>query len=168
MATTVRRVTTRPYAVPEACGGGGGGRVTLEPGTVTVVPVYSVHNDRRYFDDPETFRPHRFPEQLSSAYMPHGSGPRSYISKGPFLSHPVSDLRLRPTIPTTRHPGVRYGLRARPCSGRFGSWSESRGDPTPNLKRRVPPRLPDADQIPPRRTGYQSREVGGGIYGSRV
>lgn len=87
MATTVRRVTTRPYAVPEAGGGGGGGRVTLEPGTVTVVPVYSIHNDRRYFDHPETFRPHRFPEQLSSAYMPHGSGPRSYISKGPFLSH---------------------------------------------------------------------------------
>lgn len=80
MVTTVRRVTTRPYAVPEV-NGGGGGCVTLEPGTVTVVPVQAIHNDKRYFDEPETFQPHRFPEQLSSAYMPHGSGPRSYISE---------------------------------------------------------------------------------------
>lgn len=75
MAAVVRRVTTEPYAVPD------GGGVTLEPGTLTVVPVHAYHHDARHFAAPEAFQPHRFPGQLSSAYMPFGSGPRSYIGE---------------------------------------------------------------------------------------
>jgi len=71
----VRRVTTKPYIVPDGSG------VTLEAGTMTVVPVHALHYDSRHFTVPEIFQPKRFPEQLSSAYIPYGSGPRSYIGE---------------------------------------------------------------------------------------
>jgi len=72
----VRRVATKPYVVP-----GTGGRGTIEPDSLIVVPVHELHHDAEHFPEPEKFQPHRFPGQLSSAYMPHGSGPQSYIGK---------------------------------------------------------------------------------------
>lgn len=75
LMAAVRRVTTKPYIVPDDSG------VTLETGTMTVIPVHALHYDSRYFTAPEMFQPNRFPEQLSSAYIPYGSGPQSYIGK---------------------------------------------------------------------------------------
>ncbi|XP_022163875.1 cytochrome P450 6k1-like [Myzus persicae] len=76
LATAVRRVATKPYVVP-----GTGGRGTIEPDSLIVVPVHALHHDAEHFPEPEKFQPQRFPGQLSSAYMPHGSGPQSYIGK---------------------------------------------------------------------------------------
>jgi len=76
LAAVVCRVATKPYVVP-----GTSGRGTIEPGSLIMVPVYALHHDAEHFPEPKEFQPHRFPGQLSSAYMPHGSGPQSYIGK---------------------------------------------------------------------------------------
>nr|UOW66139.1 cytochrome P450 6UN1 [Rhopalosiphum padi] len=76
LAAVVRRVATKPYVVPETSGRG-----TIEPDSLIIVPVHALHHDAEHFPEPEEFQPHRFPGQLSSAYMPHGSGPQSYIGK---------------------------------------------------------------------------------------
>lgn len=76
LAAVVRRMTTEPYVLPD------GGSATLEPGTLTVVPVHAFHHDFAHFAAPETFQPNRFPGELESpAYMPYGTGPQSYIGK---------------------------------------------------------------------------------------
>nr|AWD92942.1 CYP3323A1 [Aphis gossypii] len=76
LVAVVRRVATKPYIVP-----GTNNRCTIEPNSLVVVPVHALHHDAEHFPEPEEFQPHRFPGQLSSAYMPHGSGPQSYIGK---------------------------------------------------------------------------------------
>ncbi|VVC38578.1 Cytochrome P450,Cytochrome P450, E-class, group I [Cinara cedri] len=78
LVPVVRRVTTKPYTLPP---GSGGRASTLETDTLVVVPVHAFHHDGRHFAAPEAFRPDRFPEQLTVAYMPYGTGPRSYIGK---------------------------------------------------------------------------------------
>lgn len=75
LKAVVRRVTTKPYTVPNS------NDITLDAGTLIVVPVHAFHHDSRYFASPEKFQPNRFPGQLSSAYIPYGSGPQSYIGE---------------------------------------------------------------------------------------
>lgn len=75
LKATIRRVTTKPYTVPNGDG------VTLEPGTMVIVPVHALHHDRKHFAAPETFQPNRFPGEMTSAYIPYGSGPQSYIGE---------------------------------------------------------------------------------------
>jgi cytochrome P450 len=53
-------------------------------GTVVVLPTWVVHRDRRWFDDPEAFRPERWADGLARrlprfAYFPFGGGPRQCI-----------------------------------------------------------------------------------------
>uniref|UniRef100_A0A2S2R5A9 Cytochrome p450 n=1 Tax=Sipha flava TaxID=143950 RepID=A0A2S2R5A9_9HEMI len=75
LVAVVRRLTTKSYVVPD------GGQSVLEPGTLVAVPVHAFHHDQTHFTAPEMFLPDRFPGQLSSAYMPYGSGLRSHIGK---------------------------------------------------------------------------------------
>lgn len=86
MSPVVRRVTTKPYVVPNS-----GGRVTLEPGSLILVPVHALHHDGAHFAAPEAFQPQRFPGQLSAAYMPYGSGPQSYI--GEYINYHIVETR---------------------------------------------------------------------------
>src|SRR4029079_8228237 len=56
----------------------GGHRV--EPETSLVMSQWVVHRDPRWFDDPETFRPERWENDLAKrlpryAYFPFGGGP---------------------------------------------------------------------------------------------
>lgn len=60
--------------------------ITIDPGTSIIIPVYALHNDPKYYPEPERFLPERFlPEQIGSAsfierpYMPFGEGPRNCI-----------------------------------------------------------------------------------------
>ncbi|XP_025205656.1 cytochrome P450 6a8-like [Melanaphis sacchari] len=76
LVTVVCRMTTKSYVVPGTSGNG-----TIEPNTLIVVPVHALHHDAEHFSEPENFQPHRFPGQMSSAYMPYGSGSQSYIGK---------------------------------------------------------------------------------------
>uniref|UniRef100_A0A1L8E4E5 Putative cytochrome n=1 Tax=Nyssomyia neivai TaxID=330878 RepID=A0A1L8E4E5_9DIPT len=57
---------------------------TIEKGTPVVIPIYNIHRDARYFEDPEKFIPERFaPERggtkvyrENGSYLPFGDGPR--------------------------------------------------------------------------------------------
>ena len=56
----------------------------VAPGLVVIMPAWVVHRDRRWFDDPEAFRPERWAGDLVRrlprfAYFPFGGGPRQCI-----------------------------------------------------------------------------------------
>lgn len=58
--------------------------ITLEKGTPIHIPLFSIHRDPGYFEDPDTFKPDRFlPENLHKikdfSFIPFGSGPRSCL-----------------------------------------------------------------------------------------
>jgi cytochrome P450 len=58
--------------------------VIIEKGKRIAFPIYSMHYDQEYFEDPEKFNPNRFidPNQMKHppyAYQPFGSGPRNCL-----------------------------------------------------------------------------------------
>lgn len=55
--------------------------VVIETGTPIILPVYGLHHDPKYYEDPETFKPERFiggnKEKLTKyTFLPFGEGPR--------------------------------------------------------------------------------------------
>ena len=57
---------------------------SITPGLVVIMPAWIVHRDPRWFEDPETFRPERWADDLARrlprfAYFPFGGGPRQCI-----------------------------------------------------------------------------------------
>ncbi|XP_045538813.1 cytochrome P450 6B6 [Papilio machaon] len=60
--------------------------LTIDEGVVVMIPVQALHNDPKYFRNPEEFRPERFsPEEFQSVekfvYLPFGAGPRACIGE---------------------------------------------------------------------------------------
>ncbi|XP_054258322.1 probable cytochrome P450 6a13 [Macrosteles quadrilineatus] len=56
-----------------------GRNVEIEPNTPIIIPFYGVHNDPRYYPDPEVFDPERFADDNADhadVYYPFGNGPR--------------------------------------------------------------------------------------------
>jgi len=56
----------------------------LEKGQKVVIPIYSMHFDSKYFEDPQKFNPERFSleeraKRPNGVYLPFGDGPRSCI-----------------------------------------------------------------------------------------
>lgn len=56
----------------------------IEKGQKLVIPIYSLHYDQKYYEDPTVFNPERFsPEQklkrVNGTYLPFGDGPRICI-----------------------------------------------------------------------------------------
>ena len=56
----------------------------IAPKDILVAPAWTVHRDRRWFEDPEVFRPERWEGDLAQrlprfAYFPFGGGPRQCI-----------------------------------------------------------------------------------------
>lgn len=56
----------------------------IEKGQKIIIPIMSLHNDPKYFSDPEVFKPERFsPEEKAKrpagVYFPFGDGPRICI-----------------------------------------------------------------------------------------
>jgi cytochrome P450 len=56
----------------------------IAPGDIFIAPTWVVHRDRRWFEEPEAFRPERWAGDLSQrlprfAYFPFGGGPRQCI-----------------------------------------------------------------------------------------
>jgi cytochrome P450 len=86
-------VELRGYRVPKSAG--------------MILPVYSVHRDERWWDDPESFRPERWErEDVPSheyAYFPFGGGPRACIGNR------FATLELRLVLATIARR-YRFGL----------------------------------------------------------
>jgi cytochrome P450 family 6 len=79
------RECTKKYTVP-------GTDVTIEKGTLVVIPVTGLHMDDKYYADPEKFDPNRFSEEMKNkrpqfTYLPFGEGPRICIGKRYFRNH---------------------------------------------------------------------------------
>jgi cytochrome P450 len=56
----------------------------IAPGDIFIAPTWVVHRDRRWFEEPEAFRPERWAGDLTQrlprfAYFPFGGGPRQCI-----------------------------------------------------------------------------------------
>ncbi|KOC61113.1 Cytochrome P450 9e2 [Habropoda laboriosa] len=76
------RVCTRAFELPPALPGGK--PFVVQPGTNIWLPVYSIHRDPKYYENPDKFDPERFLVDgkkilNSGVYMPFGSGPRMCI-----------------------------------------------------------------------------------------
>jgi cytochrome P450 family 6 len=73
------RECTKNYTLP-------GTDITIEKGTLIIIPVMGLHRDQKYYPDPEKFDPDRFSEEMKNnkpqfAYLPFGEGPRVCIGK---------------------------------------------------------------------------------------
>ncbi|XP_012274106.1 cytochrome P450 9e2 [Orussus abietinus] len=76
------RLCLKPYDLPASMPGHR--PITVDPGTVIWVPIYALHNDPRYFPEPQKFHPERFSEENKDniqpyTYMPFGVGPRKCL-----------------------------------------------------------------------------------------
>ncbi|XP_014477670.1 PREDICTED: cytochrome P450 9e2 [Dinoponera quadriceps] len=85
---------------------------TLKKGMLVWMPIYAIHRDGKYYDDPEKFRPERFLDNNvyhnSSCYIPFGLGPRICIANRfalleikVLLFHLLARCELRPCAKTT-------------------------------------------------------------------
>ncbi|KAJ0174920.1 hypothetical protein K1T71_009061 [Dendrolimus kikuchii] len=102
------RRCVRKYRLP-------GTNLTIDPGVKVCVPLVALHNDPKYFDNPEEFRPERFaPEEVAKrhkfVYLPFGEGPRSCIGGrlGQMqslagLAAVLARFTVRPAPETRRH-----------------------------------------------------------------
>ncbi len=67
----VSRVCNQDYTLP-------GTSIVLKKGQRILIPIYSLHNDPKYYENPEKFIPERFANSdiFSKPYLPFGDGPR--------------------------------------------------------------------------------------------
>ena len=75
----LNRECTKDYQIPDT-------DVVLEKGMPTVIPVYALHHDPKYYPEPDRFDPERFNEDEKAkrhhyVYLPFGEGPRICIGK---------------------------------------------------------------------------------------
>ena len=74
--TTVRKALN-DYKIPNS-------NHTIKKGTQVMIPIIAIHNDDRYWKNPEKFDPNRFTVDETAnrpnlAFMPFGDGPRNCI-----------------------------------------------------------------------------------------
>ncbi|GFY77206.1 cytochrome P450 3A29, partial [Trichonephila inaurata madagascariensis] len=89
--------------------------VTVEKGMRVIIPIYTMHYDSDFFQDPETFNPERFmdgyePKHPQYAYLPFGAGPRNCLGMRFALleikmciTNILRHYRIKP-LPTTKVP----------------------------------------------------------------
>lgn len=58
--------------------------VCLEVGTSVIIPVRGLHEDEKYFPEPQVFKPERFLQENKDsfhkfAFLPFGEGPRTCL-----------------------------------------------------------------------------------------
>lgn len=59
-------------------------KLTIEKGTSVMLPIYALHHDANYFDEPEKFNPDRFSDVnkgniAACTYLSFGIGPRNCV-----------------------------------------------------------------------------------------
>jgi len=72
-----QRICEESYKIPDS-------DVVLEKGTKVLVPIYAIHHDPLYYENPNAFDPDRFfgeNKKLynNDTYLPFGDGPRICI-----------------------------------------------------------------------------------------
>lgn len=74
---TLMRATENDYNIPDS-------DITLKKGITVFIPVYSMHHDPEYYENPEEFNPERFTSENVAkrhpyTFLPFGDGPRNCI-----------------------------------------------------------------------------------------
>jgi cytochrome P450 len=112
------------------------GGFTIPQGASVLMSQFVAHRDRRYFEDPEKFRPERWTESFLSqlprgAYFPFSAGDRHCLGEGfawleallalaTFVEHwkfelvPGQNIHPRPSITLRPNTGIRMIVRRRP------------------------------------------------------
>lgn len=75
----LNRVCSKKYTIPDS-------NITFNVGEKLMIPIYALHNDPKYYPNPEVFDPERFTEENKSSrppgtFIPFGDGPRICIGK---------------------------------------------------------------------------------------
>jgi len=79
-ASILERVCDKTYELPPALPGEK--PFTVHKGMIIWIPLYAIHHDEKYYDDPEEFRPERFLDNYdSSSYFPFGLGPKMCLGQ---------------------------------------------------------------------------------------
>ncbi|ODM88764.1 Cytochrome P450 9e2 [Orchesella cincta] len=104
-AARLDRVCMKDYRDPET-------GLFVPKNTAVVIPVHAIHNDKRYYENPEKFDPEHFtPEKKAErspySYLPFGQGPRNCIGKRfaiiesqAAIANLVHNFRIDPTEKT--------------------------------------------------------------------
>lgn len=76
-AGNMPRIATRDYKIPNT-------NFTIPKGMFLLLPVYGIHHDPEFYDNPEIFDPQRFEADKvkmrpSCSFIPFGDGPRNCI-----------------------------------------------------------------------------------------
>ncbi|XP_064214224.1 cytochrome P450 3A19-like [Tribolium castaneum] len=58
--------------------------VTIEKGTTTIIPIYGLQHDSKFFENPDSFQPERFlgsnkDSIAKGTFLPYGDGPRACL-----------------------------------------------------------------------------------------
>ncbi|GIY59763.1 probable cytochrome P450 6a17 [Caerostris extrusa] len=91
--------------------------IVIEKGTAVTIPVYGMHYDPEFFEDPETFNPNRFmdPSEMKHpqyAYMPFGAGPRNCLGmRFALLEIKVCMANILRHFRFRRHPQTQVPLK---------------------------------------------------------
>lgn len=64
----------------------------IEKGKSIWIPIFAIHNDPKYYPEPEKFDPERFSDEnkrliVPGAFLPFGLGPRNCIGDLFFIIH---------------------------------------------------------------------------------
>jgi len=84
-SSVIERVCEKAYKLPPALPNEKS--FTINKGMIIWIPLYAIHHDEKYYDNPEEFRPERFLNNdqdnnyRSSFYFPFGLGPRMCIGR---------------------------------------------------------------------------------------
>nr|XP_026486788.1 cytochrome P450 6B7-like [Vanessa tameamea] len=76
VAFLIRKCTSPTYTFPEI-------NLTINEGVKVIIPVQALHNDEKYFHEPEKFNPDRFStanEFKNNIFLPFGDGPRACVA----------------------------------------------------------------------------------------
>ncbi|XP_025417274.1 probable cytochrome P450 6a13 isoform X2 [Sipha flava] len=73
------REATKMYNVPDE-------PIIIEKGQKIIIPLYNIHNDPKYYPDPQIFNPERFSteqnfKRMNGTFIPFGDGPRMCLGK---------------------------------------------------------------------------------------
>jgi cytochrome P450 family 9 len=139
------RKCEKPYELPPALPGEK--PFVVNKGMNFWIPTYAIHNDKKYYDNPEKFYPERFLNDKmhhnSLCYMPFGLGPRMCIANRfallelkVLLFHLLARCELKPSAKTTSPIKFSKNLIPMPENG-FWLNIQRRKDIDPMLKSTV-------------------------------
>jgi len=134
----VERVCETTYELPPSLPGER--PFVMKKGMTFWIPIFALHRDHRYYDEPDKFRPERFLNNASyNLYLPFGAGPRMCIANRfalleikVLLFHLLARCELKPCARTTSP--IRFSRSSLRIEVENGFWLNVRRRNDPIIK----------------------------------